>query len=534
MARTPLFRNLQRALALARQVERTGEPADEVVERAAEARAVRLSRREVLAATGLSAAGLALGAGGRLRATETPAAGGAGEVAVVGGGVAGLTAAYRLMQAGVPVRVYEAQERIGGRMVSLRRAFPEGQVCELGGELVDSNHEAIRALCGELGLALDDFEQDDAAMTRDVWHFEGRRLREAEIVAAFRPVAKRIDAAWEALSGDDVTHDAPNGGEAVDRQSIAEWLEKAGCSGWLYRLLEVGYVTEFGLEIDRQSAWNLLSMISTEPGGFVIFGESDERFHIRGGNDQVPLRLAEALGERIERGRRLEALSRRSDGRYELALRAGESVRTAVAERVVLALPFTLLRQVDLRLELSEVKRKAIAELGMGTNAKLMVGFDERVWRTRGRSNGSVLTDLPFQLSWESTRLQPGKAGIIVAYSGGLSGLEIGQGTPAEQARAFARDFDRVFPGVAASRNTEARFHWPTHPWTLGSYSCYLPGQWTAIRGAEGTREGNLHFAGEHTSLDFQGYMEGGCESGERVAREILADLGIAPPGAAG
>jgi monoamine oxidase len=75
---------------------------------------------------------------------------------------------------------------------------------------------------------------------------------------------------------------------------------------------------------------------------------------------------------------------------------------------------------------------------------------------------------------------------------------------------------------------TEARFHWPSHPFTRGSYACYLPGQWTAIAGAEGERVGNLHFAGEHTSLEAQGFMEGGCESGERGAAEILAELGRA------
>jgi len=72
------------------------------------------------------------------------------------------------------------------------------------------------------------------------------------------------------------------------------------------------------------------------------------------------------------------------------------------------------------------------------------------------------------------------------------------------------------------------RFHWPTFEWTKGSYACYLPGQWTRFGGAEGERVGNLHFCGEHTSVDFQGYMEGAAESGERAAAEILADLGIA------
>jgi monoamine oxidase len=76
----------------------------------------------------------------------------------------------------------------------------------------------------------------------------------------------------------------------------------------------------------------------------------------------------------------------------------------------------------------------------------------------------------------------------------------------------------------------ETRFHWPSHPWTRGSYASYLVGQWSTICGAEGERVRRLHFAGEHCSLEAQGFMEGGCETGEVAAREILADLGIAVP----
>jgi monoamine oxidase len=108
--------------------------------------------------------------------------------------------------------------------------------------------------------------------------------------------------------------------------------------------------------------------------------------------------------------------------------------------------------------------------------------------------------------------------------------MEMGTGTAAESAERHSRELDRIFPGVAGARVGEARFHWPSFPWVMGSYACYKPGQWTSIAGAEGERVGNLHFAGEHTSYDFQGYMEGGAESGARAAREILVDLGLAQP----
>ena len=527
MARTPLFRHLSRALALARVANATRRPAAEVVDLYR-----GLTRRDLVRAGALAGAGLALGCD-RLR-REKPAtaaaAKGPREVAVVGAGVAGLTCAYRLMQAGVPVRVFEGQKRVGGRMWSQRDHFPEGLVCELGGELVDSGHETIRGLCDEFGLLLDDFEEDDPKLAKDVWFFDGRRIRDEEVVEAFRPIAAKIDEAWETVTGEIVTYAEPSGGEAIDRQSIAQWLDGAGATGWFRKLLDVGYTTEYGREIDEQSAWNLLMMIDTNPDPFRIFGDSDERFHIRGGNDQVPTKLAAALGDRVETGVRLAALARAADGSYRLSLDAGGTTREVTADRVVVAVPFTLLREVQLDVPLPPVKRRAIDELGYGTNAKLMVGFSERIWRTQGGSNGSVLTDLPFQLSWESTRLQPGKAGILVGFTGGRRGLEIATGTAEQQSEKLVTALERVFPGAAERRIGEIRFHWPSFPWVKGSYACYLPGQWTAFAGAEGERVENLHFAGEHTSYDFQGFMEGGAESGARAAREILVDLGLAEP----
>jgi monoamine oxidase len=189
------------------------------------------------------------------------------------------------------------------------------------------------------------------------------------------------------------------------------------------------------------------------------------------------------------------------------------------------AIPFTLLRDVTIDVEMSAPKRRAIAELGYGTNAKLMLGFSERLWRTRYASSGSTMTDLPYQLTWETSRRQPGASGILTNFTGGRRGLELGAGTPADRAAEAAAQLDRVYPGLAGLRTKEARFHWPSFPFTRGSYACYRPGQWTAIRGAEGEAAGNLHFAGEHCSLEAQGFMEGGCETGERAAAEVVAAL---------
>lgn len=537
MPKTPVFRLLRRSLRLARHAVETGQPAGEVVDRWREA--AKLSRRQLLGGTA-AAAGLAL-AGCRPLA---PLPGGRpGKVVVVGAGIAGLTAAWRLHQQGVPVRVLEAQARTGGRMFS-HPDFQDGQVIELGGELIDTNHVHIRKLAAELEVQLDDFVLDDPALDRDVWFFGGRRIAEHEIVRAFVPVSQRMIWDLATLDGDSVSYRHPNNGERLDSTPLSRWLDGVPMEPWLRRLLDVAYTTEYGLETPEQSALNLLLLMDPNPSPFRIFGASDERFHVHRGNQTIPNELARRLGDRIETGVVVERIARRSGNDYVISARRGSTSEEIVANHVVVTVPFTMLRQrpdggpwirLDASLGIPEVQKRAIRELGYGTNSKLMVGFSERIWRRTPpgcepgpyRSNGSVVTDLPFQLCWETSRMQPGKAGVLTNFTGGRHGLEIAKGTPAERAAEFAGLLDGVFPGVAAARNgRQARFTWPTFPWTQGSYTCYKPGQWTGFGGEEGRRVGNLHFAGEHTSESAQGFMEGGCESGERVAAEILEGRG--------
>jgi monoamine oxidase len=518
VARTSLVDVLRRAAVIARHARATGEPLDEAIARE---RALRVdsARRRFLRQSAIATGALMLPA-----CMTAPPRGTSDEVVIVGAGVAGLTCAYRLRQAGVAARVYEAQERIGGRMFSLRGRFADGQVCELGGELIDTGHARIRALAAELGLALDDLSQDPTASTGDIWFANGRRYSEAEILAAFAPLAAAIARDAETIPDEEITYATPGGVEALDRESMTHWLDRNGASGWLRTLIEVAYTTEMGLECDEQSALNFLTFIDPGTEAFKIFGESDERFHVRGGNDLIPQRLGAALGASVETGQVLEAIRQNPDGGYTLSFKRGAGASEVRAHRVVLAVPFTTLRRVRIDVDLPPAKRRAIDELRYGTNAKLMIGFDERVWWTRHRLGGATYSDLAPQTTWETSRMQPGTAGILTNFVGGRHGIEIGEGTPKARADAAVAALEAIYPGLSAARahSTEARFHWPSFPWTLGSYACFTPGQWTTIRGAIGERVGNLHFAGEHCAFDNQGFMEGGVETGEWAAVAIL------------
>jgi monoamine oxidase len=164
--------------------------------------------------------------------------------------------------------------------------------------------------------------------------------------------------------------------------------------------------------------------------------------------------------------------------------------------------------------------------LGYGTNAKLMIGFKERTWRKQGYT-GYVFSDTPVQSGWDNSQLQPGKAGGYTVYTGGKQGVALGAGSPASQLSNYLPSLNAIWPGTANQYNGQVhRMHWPTHPHTLASYACYRPGQWTTIAGNEIRRTGNIYYAGEHCSLEYQGYMNGAAETGRIAADQIIAGKG--------
>jgi len=261
---------------------------------------------------------------------------------------------------------------------------------------------------------------------------------------------------------------------------------------------------------------------------FQIFGESDERFHIRGGNDQLASRLADRLAGQIELGNELVAAVRQTDGRIKLVLSEDSGTREVVADKVVFALPFSILRQsVDLtQAGFSALKLTAIEQLGMGTNSKLHVQCTDRLWNTLG-CNGDTYSDTGYQASWDVTRAQPGASGILVDYTGGKIGAGMNHGTVSERAELFLSQIEPILPGLSSKFNGKASLeYWTGYRWTRGSYSYWKVGQYTTFAGIEGAQEENCHFCGEHTSIDFQGFMNGAIDTGKRAAIEVAQDLG--------
>ena len=535
MPRSPLFGSLRRALRVAAASARRGDNAPQVDEWLD----VLSTRRRFLRNTALAGAAVTVGtlAPGCSRepapppAPGTPAPGGGPRIAIVGAGMAGLNTAYKLQQVGLRARVFEGADRTGGRMFTAKDLLGDGLTTELGGEFIDSTHEEMLALMKEFRLEqLDTRAPEVESLAPETYFVNGRHYTQAQAARAFVPLAKRILEDYDAL-GEVVDFQTEGGGTTFDRQSVAQYFDSLGVTGWMRELLDVAYVTEYGLDAAEQSALNFIFLIGTgdlsDPASFELLGESDERYKVAGGNQQLVDELARRVEPQIQRRHRLEAVRSNTTGGYTLTFQAEGRAIDEDADVVVLAIPFTLLREVKLDVEMPAVKKLAIQELGYGANAKVLVGFSSRPWQAQGYS-GSTYSDEAFQLAWDNSFLQKAPSGGLTLYSGGKAAIEVGQGTAEQVAARLMTGIERAYPGASKLRNGKvSRFHWPTFPWTRGSYSCYKPGQWTTIAGAEGMPVGNLFFAGEHCSYDFQGYMNGAAQSGADTAKAVMAKLSL-------
>jgi monoamine oxidase len=512
MARTPLAGALQQIAA----------------EVAADAgTAPRPTRRQLFA----GGAGIAAAAAATRFAPPARAAG-APRIVIVGAGLAGLSCAYRLKQAGHSAQVHEASDRIGGRCWSIRGVFADGQVGEHGGELIDQGHTAIRQLASQLGLKLDNLLAGERNGTEPFYYFDGQPYSYAQAVDDIKAIWQQLHADASAASYPTLYNLSTERGRALDNMSIADWIAAyvpGGRASKLGQLLDVAYNIEYGAEASEQSSLNMIYLLAYRGmGNLRIFGASNEKYHVIGGNDQIPTRLAGALPGQITLGSELVAIRRNKDASWDLSFRQGSATRAVTADRVVLALPFSILRSsVDIsKAGFSARKLTAIREMGMGTNSKLHVQFTRRHWESLG-NNGETFADTGYQNTWEVTRAQPGASGILVDYTGGNVGASFGSGTPSSRAQEFLGQIEPVLPGISARWNGRATIdYWTGYPWTKGSYSYWKVGQYQAFAGVEREIEaGSCHFAGEHTSIDFQGYLNGAVETGQRAADEVVAAL---------
>ncbi|MFD1935360.1 flavin monoamine oxidase family protein [Nonomuraea mangrovi] len=549
MPRTASLRALQRLVAEHGDARRLGIPVEELRGLRTEAAEEPggMARRELLkrvTLAGLSAAAL----------TATPRAARAdvakppkpARVAVVGGGIAGLTAALTLRDAGATPVIYEANPtRVGGRIYSQRSLWSGGQTSEVGGELIDQEHRKMRELCRRFGLPTVNFAAAGPNGAEEILRFNGGYYPRSQADADFKEIYQALHADLQA-AGEVKWNSTTAAGTALDNMSLYDWIDSrvpGGHASNLGRFLDVAYNVEYGADTVEQSSLALILLLGYQPnpGHFNVWGLSDERYHIVGGNDQLPAAIAASLPSgSLQLGWKLLAIRADSDGTQTLTFDNGGTTKTVTADHTILTVPLPILQDLDMsRAGLDARMTNLLRDARMGHVTKLNMQFTGRPWIGTGPwpgvSAGDCFTDLPFQQCWDTTKGQQGVGGILIQYGGGSLARALNPSTPfATHTDPYVRDLvagmlthiDQVFPGTKAAWSGRAQLSaWHKNPYSLGAYSYWPVGYLHKYAGYEGTRQGNVHLAGEHCSYDFQGFMNGGATEGERAANEVLASL---------
>ncbi len=536
MSRSSMMARLLRLARLAERCERTGEGPQEAIEQESLGNE---SRRKFAKGAVAASAAAAIGSlaptawsrlakfGGGLIQPIGPSGG----VAIVGAGLAGLTCANELMRLGVDAKVFEASDRVGGRVSSLRGFFP-GQVVERGGEFINGSHHTMLGYARAMGLTLESSSMFPGTV---YYHFGGRMYSEAQVVEEYRAFAASIREDICTLSYP--TADRFTENDALfDYMSLDDYLILHGAGELLKNVIGTAYMAEFGAGIDELSAISFLRFVygdkRSKLAPFGVFG--GENFRVVEGNDRITTGLAATLINPVKLGHKLLAVRKLANGQLRLTFDLGNRRIQSDHDAVVMTLPFSMLRdvQLDPSLELPAWKHLAINSAAMGDTTKLMVGFKQPYWQTNHGRNGTGYSDsASIQSTWEANPSKSSSShAVLTGYAGGARARSLSASTVQSDARSFLGYLEEVLPGANAAVQKNLRgdilaytANWSSNPFSKGSHTCNGPGYFTTIAHNEAKAVGNMIFAGEHTSsfYEWQGFMEGAALSGLRAASEI-------------
>lgn len=438
-------------------------------------------------------------------------------VVVVGAGLAGLCAARHLAQNGCGVTVLEARDRIGGRVLTMRDLVPRKKV-EGGGELIGANHPLWLALASEFKLALTDVSKDDNA--KDLIEIDGRKLAFDEAAALWESMEKSLQQMNAAASQIEPTHPwITAGATELDRKSIAQWIDELDADELAKRACRIMLSSDNGQEPEKMSL--LAQLACVKGGGLERFWTETEAYRCRGGNDLLASRLADGVGSsRICLNTPVVSIDTRREeiGGKPSPCLVGLADGTSIeCDHVVLAVPPSTWNHIAF----SPALPPNVAPQ-MGINTKYLAHVKRRFWKTDNLSQ-YAMSDTAVAQTWDGTDGQDeGPQACLTAFNGGPSAAEAMKWTPTTRDEKFAAILERLYPGYADNL-VRARFmDWPAERWTKGGYSFPAPGQVTAIGPTLTQGIGRLHFAGEHCSYGFVGYMEGALQSGIAAARKII------------
>lgn len=483
-----------------------------------------MKRREFLKQTALAAASV-LPAHSALALTRVGSGrrGAPQKVVVVGAGLAGLSAAYELTQAGHEVTVLEARGRAGGRVQTLREPFSDGLYVEAGAMNVFDTHDLTLKYVKLFGLALDPVAPSTLS---SVIYIRGRRIEARPGQPVEYPLALTADEralgrkgmwdryvvpALKELGDYDAPGWPPDSLKKYDRMTFFDFLRARGASPDAAGLLSLGALGAFGDGARSLSALVMLREVAHR-------SRVKQNSVIRGGTDLLPRAFAARLTDRIRYGAAVVGIEQDSHQVRVAYLQGG--VRTSLAaDRLVCAVPFSVLRLVGVTPQFSAGKRQAIEQLPYTSVARTYLQTRRKFWLDEGLS-GSATTDLSNMLLFDGAPNQPGTRGILESYVAGPEARRLTAMREAERVSSTLALAGRVHPHLRENFEVGATKCWDEDEWARGAYAWYKPGQMTSLLPHVARPEGRVHFAGEHTSSLF-GWMQGALESGVRAAREV-------------
>jgi monoamine oxidase len=472
----------------------------------------RLSRREALKLSAVSAAGLLLSAcSGGPDQGESPKP----RVCVIGAGFAGLACGHELAAAGYDVTVVEARERVGGRVLS-RRDFVPGKSVEAGGELIGSNHPLWLAYAKSFGLSMMDVTEEEGLAP---FRFEGKLLNDTEQKALFEELVPAI----QAITAQAVPVDADEpwrtpGAAELDALSAAEAIAALKASPAADRELRRRFAADNGVALERQSWLGNLAMI--KGGGLEKYWTDSEALRCSGGNQQLAQKLADAIGGgRVRLGVPAVRVDATTDG---VVVKLADLTRIEADWAVVGVAP-----SVWRKIAFDPALPTGLTPQ-MGSAVKYLAALDRAFWRETGQTP-DARTDGPVSETWDATDGQPkDDAACLSAFSGGPAAeicRAFGRDARSEQ---YAKELTVLWPEFEKHFQKYLFMDWPAAAWTGGGYSFPAPGEVTTVAPKLRDGCGRVQFAGEHLCPAFVGYMEGALQSGVATAKRIAVSDGRA------
>jgi monoamine oxidase len=498
----------------------------------------RTSRRAFLAGTAGTAAALALpttAAQAQTTATPAPATTNVtADVAIVGAGLAGLTAARRLVAAGHTVVVLEARDRVGGR--TLNHAIAPGKVAEAGGEFVGPTQDRIAALAGEVGVGT--FDAYDTG--KNVYVNGAIRLKYSDtsvlgtappdplLLADIVKLSQQIDL-MAAKFPVATPWTAPNAAR-YDAMTLETWVRaNAINANGIVALLRPFTEALVGAEPGDVSFLFVLAYVAAA-GNASNPGTFERLFNVRGGAQQsrlvggsqvVSQRVADALGPRVNLNTPVRAIAQTDTG-----VTVTSDNLVVDAKHVVVAVPPTLAARIEYAPLLPAARDLLTQRLPMGALMKVEAVYPTPFWRASGLTGQFLTVGGPVGYSFDNSP-PDGSPGVLAGFVGGTQNLTWGPKPAATRRAAVLAQFARIFQDnrfLAPSEYFE--MDWTLEQWSRGGPTAIAgPGTLTSFGPALRAPVGRIHWAGTETSDYWQGYMDGAVRSGERAANEVAAAL---------